>query len=149
MELAALQRSLAWFHMLEVNQVNLYRTQSSLAKDEVTRRMFLKVAEIEARHIDNTLEALLSVGGSPSLFAQIAPMTGMGLGAITGLTLPMALKADIALENRAMEDYHSLICRCDVARVTDVLWSNYLDESLHTEWFKAKLAEDVDKLPAR
>lgn len=146
MELDELRRSLAYFHMLEVNQVNLYNAQAALADTEMDRRMFKKISEIEAGHIDNIREALLSIGGSPTLLSSVAPLAGTGLGTVTGLTLTMALKSNIAIENKAMADYMHLISRCDDERILEVLLSNCLDESLHTEWFKARLADDVDKI---
>lgn len=141
-----LQKTLSWFHALEVNQVSLYKAQAALAHSDVDRRMLLKVADIEQGHVVNTLRALRDLGGSPSALSVVAPITGVGLGAVTGMTLEMALRSDIAIENKAMSDYQEAIAKCDNDAVLEVLWGNYLDESLHTEWFKSRLAQNVDKV---
>lgn len=149
MEINALKRSLAWFHILEVNQVALYKAQASLTDNEIDRRLLLKVAEIESTHIANIHEALLSIGASPSFFSSITPPLGTGLGVLTRITLPLAYKSDIILENRAMEDYQKLISKCENDKILNILWSNYLDESLHTEWFKNRVENSIDKVPSR
>jgi hypothetical protein len=52
----------------------------------------------------------------------------------------------MAIENKAMSGYQEAISKCDDDAVLEVLWGNYLDESLHTEWFKSRRAQDVDKV---
>lgn len=37
-----LRQSLAWFHMLEANQVALYKAQAMLADNPIERRVFMK-----------------------------------------------------------------------------------------------------------
>ena len=139
-------KSLQWFHALEVNQVALYGVQARMAREEADRRLLERVGDIEAGHVRNLSEKLKELGGRPSLLSAISPTTGAVLGAITGLSLAAVLRANIIIENKAMADYKRLIDRCSREDVVDLLWSNYLDESLHTEWFKARIAGDVDKV---
>jgi bacterioferritin len=142
----SLKKALQWFYALEVNQVALYKMQAALAAREVDKRMFAKAAEIEAAHVENMLTALRRRGWEPVPFTPLAQATGAAAGLLTGMKLQLALQADIRLENRAMRDYLQLIAACPDGRLRETLWSNCLDESLHTEWFKSRLREEVDQL---
>jgi rubrerythrin len=146
-DLQGLKRSLQLFHALEVHQVALYRAQAALGGDEVDKRMFTKAAEVETGHVQNIHAALVSRGWAPLLWAPAAWVIGSCVGLLKNASFNLALRTDIALENKAMEHYLTFIESCDDEALKDVLWSNYLDESLHTEWFKARLAQDVDQIP--
>jgi bacterioferritin len=147
MRINTLRGMLTWFYMLEMNQVALYKAQAFLAEHDLDKRMFTKAAEIEATHVENMLAALRKRGWEVSKYTRVAALTGLCGGTLTGISLAVALRANIALENRAMADYKWLIQRSDDPELCETLWSNCLDESLHTEWFKARLKHDVDKLP--
>ncbi|HHT28523.1 MAG TPA: ferritin-like domain-containing protein [Firmicutes bacterium] len=147
MRINTLRGMLTWFYMLEMNQVTLYKAQAFLAEHDLDRRMFTKAAEIEAGHVDNIAAALRRRGWEVSGITRVAALTGLCGGTLTGLSLHVALRANIALENKAMADYKWLIERCDDPELCETLWSNCLDESLHTEWFKARLQRDIDQLP--
>jgi len=149
LDLNRLRRTLRWFYILEVNQVALYKVQARLTAEEVDKRLYFKAAEIESGHVRNILGALTHFGGRPGLLALLAPLTGAIAGALTSLfNNKITLRVDIALENRAMTDYLNFIRTCPHQSLREILWSNCLDESLHNEWFKARLRGDIDKLSA-
>lgn len=147
MRINTLRGMLTWFYMLELSQEALYKAQAFLAENELDQRMFTKAAEIESAHVKNIRAALLRYGWRAPAITHMATLVGLCGGTLTGLNLIVALRANIVLENKAMADYKWLIERCHDQELRETLWSNCLDESLHAEWFKARLHRDIDKLP--
>lgn len=144
METEDVIRRLNWFYMLEINQVELYRGQSRQVDDLYVKIILERVAEIEYGHVENIRQKILALGGKPTLLGEtIAPLTGKAAGLVTGVAgLVSLLKADIALEEKAMKDYKAFISSAgDDGDLLELLWSNLADEDLHTAWFANKVKE--------
>ncbi|WP_366923061.1 ferritin-like domain-containing protein [Metallumcola ferriviriculae] len=135
---------LNWFYSLELNQVGLYNAQSKTIDDIYIKRTLERVASIEQQHVDNVADKIKELGGRPtSIGAVIAPFTGKTAGNITGWSgVINLLKANIKLEQKAMADYKDFILKAASDQsLFDLLWSNLIDEDLHSAWFTNKVAE--------
>jgi bacterioferritin len=138
---------LNWFYSLELNQVDLYKSQSITFKDTYHSKVFKRIAAIEQQHVDNIAEQIKILGGSPTLLGDlIAPITGSLGGTIISLTgIEETLKVNIALEQKAMKDYEDFIHHIKTENndmdLLNLLQSNYVDEDLHTAWFKDYLTK--------
>lgn len=144
METKTLITRLNWFYSLETQQVRLYTEQSKAAPDMYSRKALERIAAIEQGHVDNIGAAITRLGGTPTLMGE---MLGSALGAIMGKASGAAglidlLKLDISLEEKAMRDYKDLILKVGRDReLFETLWSNLIDEDIHTAWFANKLRE--------
>lgn len=154
MDTRALIAQLNWFYSLEAQQVRLYTEQSKAAPDMYSRKGLERVAAIEQGHVDNIGATITRLGGNPTLMGEVlASAMGTVVGKASGAAgLIDVLKLDISLEEKAMRDYKRLILK--VGRDQDlfeILWSNLIDEDIHTAWFANKLAEleRVERLRAR
>lgn len=128
---------LNWFYSLEQSQVELYSTQAKRVKDNYLSRALDRFAVIEQQHVDNLAEFIKNLGGKPtSLGDVVAPLVGKTLGSLLGLTNhKLMLQTNIVLESKAMEDYKKLLGQIgDQGNLTMTLWSNLIDEDLHTRW---------------
>lgn len=136
-------RTLNWFYSLELNQVDLYTAQSKHFEDQYIARTLARVAVIEQQHVDNIADLIKNFGKTPTRIGDtIAPITGKVAGkAVSAAGLAATLRINIKLEQKAMEDYANFISRVNDQDLIDLLWSNYIDEDLHTSWFAAKLKE--------
>ncbi len=137
-------RKLNWFYSLELNQVSLYTTQAKNVDDIYLKRALQRVAVIEQRHVDNIADKFKQYGKEPTLIGElIAPITGDIAGMITGKSgIIRLLKADIALEQKAMADYKDFILKAGKDQdLFDLLWDHLIDEDLHTAWFSNKVRE--------
>lgn len=132
---------LNWFYSLELNQVDLYHSQSKAFQGSYHSRVFERIAYIEQQHADDIGAKIKELGGKPSpLRDLIAPI----LGSIEGILLPIAglentLKVNILLEQKAMQDYDNLIKSIELKQNQDLLnllKDNYVDEDLHMVWFR-------------
>lgn len=140
-------RSLNWFYTLEIEQVDLYKTQARSATDIYLQQVLARVAEIEQEHVINLEAEIRRRGATPTrLGAIIAPVLGMVAGTLLNWTNPRTvLRTNITLEEKAMADYKGLILRTGEEPLLDLLWSHLIDEDLHTAWFSNKLKE-LDRL---
>ena len=137
-------KKLNWFYSLEVNQVDLYTMQSKHVSDIYIRQVLRRVAEIEADHVKNIGDKIRQLGGKPTIIGEkLAPLTGKVAGFATGVAGTISLlKADIALEERAMQEYKGFILTTGPDQhLFELLWGNLIDEDLHTAWFTNKLKE--------
>lgn len=137
---------LNWFYTLEINQVDMYTAQARAMEniDIYLAKTFARIASIEQQHVDNLANEIKKRGAQPTKLGDVvSPLLGKLAGSITGLLGPkMMLKADITLEEKAMQDYKNLIVHIGEDRhLFDILWDNLLDEDLHTAWFANKLKE--------
>ena len=139
---------LNWFYSLELNQVDLYKQQSKSFPDEYAGLVFEKLAEIEQTHVDNISAKIIELGASPTKIGDVlSPIVGSIAGKLIGMTdLDEVLKINILIEQKAMRDYKELInsLRRSLYSSDDLLkllTQNFIDENLHTEWFKTKLSE--------
>lgn len=144
MDTKALIARLNWFYSLEVEQVRLYTEQSKAAPDMYSRKVLERVAAIEQGHVDNIGATITRLGGTPTLVGEVlASAFGVVMGKASGAAgLIDLLKLDISLEEKAMRDYKDLILK--VGRDQDLfetLWSNLIDEDIHTAWFANKVKE--------
>ncbi|MBS4030590.1 MAG: ferritin-like domain-containing protein [Clostridiales bacterium] len=137
-------KKLNWFYSLEVNQVDLYTIQSKHTSDIYIKQVLRRVAEIEADHVKNISDKIRELGGKPTIIGEnLATLTGKVAGFATGVAGTIALlKADIDLEEKAMKDYKDFILEAGPdEHLFELLWSNLIDEDLHTAWFTNKLKE--------
>ncbi|MBC7325967.1 MAG: ferritin-like domain-containing protein [Moorella sp. (in: Bacteria)] len=150
MDEKALMRSLNWFYSLEVEQVDLYRTQARAATDIYLQQVLTRVAAIEQEHVLNLEAEIRRRGATPTrLGSVIAPLLGTAAGTILNWTRSRTvLWANITLEEKAIADYKRLILKVAERSLFDLLWSHLIDEDLHTAWFSNKLKE-LDSLARR
>lgn len=57
---------LNWFFNLELNQVDLYTSQSKHSHDPYVKIAFERIAYIEQQHVDNIADKIKELGGSPA-----------------------------------------------------------------------------------
>lgn len=144
LEEKAIIGKLNWFYSLEMNQVDLYTAQSKSVDDVYLKRTLERVAVIEEGHVINISDMIKQYGGKPTVIGEIAgPITGKIAGGITGIAgVVNLLKADIALEKKAMSDYKEFLLQAgNHPELVDLLWSNLIDEDLHTAWFSNKIKD--------
>ena len=135
---------LNWFYSLEMNQVDLYTMQSKQVDDIYIKKVLERVAEIEYGHVENIRDKIRQLGGKPSHLGEaLAPVTGKIAGFLSTWPGTMAvLKADIALEEKAMKDYRDFIIKAGNDQdLFTLLWGHLVDEDLHTAWFANKVKE--------
>jgi bacterioferritin len=137
---------LNWFYSLELNQVDLYNAQSKTFKGRYSGLVFERSAVIEQQHVDNIGAAIKQLGGNPTVLGDIlSPIIGRIAGELISFTgLEDTLMINIMIEQKAMKDYNSLIEKLHYENYTDkdlikTLQYNFIDEHLHTEWFRTKL----------
>lgn len=131
-------QKLNWFYSLEMNQVDLYYAQSKKVDDTYLKKTLERVAVIEDQHVKNISDMIRQYGGVPTVLGEyVAPLTGKIAGEIIGRSgIRKLLMANIALENKAMKDYRDFILQAvDRPELYELLWSNLIDEDLHTAWF--------------
>lgn len=139
---------LNWFYNLELNQVDLYKAQSTTFQDPYLKLVYQRIASIEQKHVDNISAEIEKSGGTPSKIGDvIAPIIGHIAGKVLSTAgLENALKANILLEQKAMKDYKSLIKAVEDNNLGDdiikTLQNNLIDEDLHTAWFIHHLNEE-------
>lgn len=139
---------LNWFFSLELNQVDLYKSQSKAFANEYAGIVFDRIASIEQGHVENISAKIKELGGSPTVIGDIlSPIVGSLAGRLTALTgLEEVLKINTMIEQKAMKDYRELLTSLRQSYYASkdlmkLLENNFIDENLHTEWFKSKLSE--------
>jgi bacterioferritin len=152
MDTEQLVSKLNWFYSLEINQVDLYQAQSKSFSDLYSGLIFERVSAIEQGHVDNIKETIKRLGGTPTkLGAVISPIIGTIGGTVIGLAgINKVLRANIAIEEKAMEDYKNLIKILEKDERTDkdlikLLKFNFIDEHLHVALFQAQLNDLINK----
>lgn len=135
---------LNWFYSFELNQVDLYTSQSSSTEDDYISLAFERIAYIEQQHVDNIADKIKELGGKPTMLGDvIAPIVGKTVGKILDLSgIENLLKVNILLEQKAIQDYKDLIHRIRGKyddEVINILQSNLIDEDLHAAWFNNQL----------
>ena len=137
---------LNWFYSLELNQVDLYNAQSKAFKGRYSGLVFERCAYIEQNHVDNIGEKIKELGGKPTVLGDIiSPLIGKVAGELIAMTgLEDTLAINIMIEQKAMQDYNNLIERLlqdnsDDLELIKILQDNFVDEHLHTEWFRTKI----------
>lgn len=139
---------LNWFYSLELNQVDLYNSQSKTFKNshQYASIVFERVASIEQQHVENIADKIRQIGGTPSKLGDVLfPIMGKFAGTVLSLSgLENTLKANIFIEHKAMEDYSNLIKDVDKYFQDDellkILKSNYVDEDLHSALFSKEVS---------
>jgi len=139
---------LNWFFSLELNQVDLYLAQSKAFSNEYAGLVFERLASIEQGHVDNIEAKIKELGAVPTLIGDVvAPLIGNLAGKVIGSAkLEEVLKVNTMIEQKAMKDYKDLIHNLQNSyygskNLISLLQHNFIDENLHTEWFKTKLSE--------
>lgn len=134
---------LNWFYSLEINQVEIYKSQSERFQGEYAGQVFERVAIIEEGHVENIADKIHMLGGTPSVIGEVvSPLIGISIGALSSLTgLENTLHINMQIERKAMEHYKNLI-RDVIAGGEDpqgelckILQHNLVDEHLHTALF--------------
>lgn len=147
MNVKHLVAKLNWFYNLELNQVDLYNSQSKKFKGGYASEVFERVSYIEQQHVDNIAVKIKELGGKPSNLGDvIAPFIGSVGGTLVSMTgLQYTLKINIALEQKAKKDYNNLInhikSQPNSEELMLILKSNYVDEDLHSAWFTQYLTK--------
>ncbi|WP_082789054.1 ferritin-like domain-containing protein [Desulfolucanica intricata] len=134
---------LNWFYNLELHQVDLYTSQAHAVEDIYLAKALSRFATIKQQHVDDMVEAIKQLGAQPiKLGDVISPILGRVVGTLTGaLGVKNLLKLNITLEEKAMKDYKDLILKVDNPHLFEILWSNLIDEDLHSAWMANKLKE--------
>lgn len=139
---------LNWFYSLELNQVDWYTAQSTSFNKHYAGLVFERIAYIEQQHGDNLAHTIKVLGANPSLLGDVlSPIIGSLAGKLISLTgLEEVLKINIMIEQKAMKDYKELIYTLKQKKhassgLIKLLEYNFIDENLHTEWFKSKLSQ--------
>jgi bacterioferritin len=137
---------LNWFYSLELNQVDLYNAQSKAFKGRYTGLVFERSAYIEQNHVDNIGEKIKELGSKPTVLGDmISPIIGKVAGEIVSMAgLEKTLAINIMIEQKAMKDYNDLIEKLhhdnhEDKELLKILQHNFIDEHLHTEWFRTKI----------
>lgn len=136
---------LNWFFNLELNQVDLYMSQSKSFQDTYISSAFERIAYIEQQHVDNIAEKIKEMGRSPSKLGDvIAPIIGGIAGKVISFGgLERVLKTNILIEKKAMQDYRAMIASLKKSsydkELMKILEHNLVDEDLHTAWFEDRL----------
>ncbi len=146
MDTDTLISKLNWFYSLEINQVDLYNAQSKAFKGRYSGIVFERCAFIEQNHVDNIGEKIKELGGKPTVLGDIiSPIIGKVAGELISMTgLEDTLAINIIIEQKAMKDYNDLIEKLYQDDYGDkemikILQHNFVDEHLHTEWFRTKI----------
>jgi len=144
MDTDTLISKLNWFYSLELNQVDLYNAQSKTFKGRYSGIVFERCAYIEQNHVDNIGEKIKELGGKPTVLGDIiSPIIGKVAGELISMTgLEDTLAINIMIEQKAMKDYNDLIEKVQQhgdKELTRILQHNFVDEHLHTEWFRTKI----------
>lgn len=146
MDTDTLISKLNWFYSLELNQVDLYNAQSKAFKGRYSGIVFERCAYIEQNHVDNIGEKIKELGGKPTVLGDIiSPIIGKVAGELISMTgLEDTLAINILIEQKAMKDYNDLIMKLHQDKYVDkeltrILQHNFVDEHLHTEWFRTKI----------
>jgi len=146
LDTGALISRLNWFYSLELNQVDLYNAQSKAFKGRYSGIVFERCAYIEQNHVDNIGEIIKELGGEPAVIGDIiSPIIGKVAGELISMTgLEDTLAINILIEQKAMTDYNDLIEKLHQDNNSDteiirILQHNFVDEHLHTEWFRTKI----------
>ncbi|MFW5976527.1 MAG: ferritin-like domain-containing protein [Bacillota bacterium] len=137
-------KKLNWFYTLELTQVDLYTAQSKMVQDKYIKNTLKRVAVIEQQHVDNIADKIKKLGGKPIVIADItAPLLGKLAGTVIGKSgVINMMKINIVLEKKAMSDYKKFIAKTvGESSLSSILWSNLIDEDLHTSWFDSKIKQ--------
>ena len=137
---------LNWFYTLELNQVDLYKAQSKAFKGSYSGLVFERCSGIEQNHADKLREKIVALGGKPTALGDvISPIVGKVVGELIAMTgLEDTLAINIMLEQKAMTDYNDLMEKLQQDQfgdimLTTILQHNFVDENLHTEWFRTQI----------
>ncbi|MGI6451556.1 MAG: demethoxyubiquinone hydroxylase family protein [Desulfitobacteriia bacterium] len=148
MDKKSLLKRLNWFFSLELNQVDLYKAQSKAFAEEYAGLVFERLSLIEQGHVENIGAKIKEMGANPTVIGDvISPLIGHTAGkAIGKMSLAEVLKINTMIEQKAMKDYKTLINELKESyygskELIKLLQQNFIDENLHTEWFKTKLSE--------
>jgi bacterioferritin len=132
---------LNWFYSLEATQVDNYVAQSKMVQDRYISLALTRFACIEQTHVDNITEQIRRLGCEPTQSREaISSSIGKLIGSVTPSTgIINMLKLDVAFEQKAKTDYKKLIDEVTDKELLQTLWSNLVDEDLHTAWMLDKI----------
>jgi len=146
MDKETLISKLNWFYSLELNQVDYYNAQSKAFTGRYSGLVLERCAYIEQNHVDNIGDKIKALGGKPTVLGDIiSPIIGRMAGDLISMSgLEDTLAINIMIEQKAMNDYNDLLEKLLQDQTEDlelvkILQSNFVDEHLHTEWFRTKI----------
>jgi len=127
-------------YVLELTQVDNYIAQAKLIEDQYIARALERFSFIEQQHVDNIAAQLKRFDAVPNKTGDMmAPWIGKIMGNVLGASgVFLLLEINSAIEQKAMSDYKQLIAQVDDADLLETLWSNLIDEDLHTAWMLNK-----------
>ncbi|AEE96597.1 ferritin-like domain-containing protein [Mahella australiensis] len=136
MDQQAIVDKLNWFYALELTQIDNYTAQAEFVSDQYVSQALKRFASIEQQHADNIAAQMKRFDAIPGKAGNIlAPQLGKVLGNILGASgIFLLLKTNVAIEQKAMSDYKDFIAEINDAELLKVLWSNLIDEDLHSAW---------------
>lgn len=133
-------------YTLEVQQINTYLIQSRSVEDIYISKTLGRIAEMEQNHANAIGEKIRSLGGTPTVVGHvIGSLSGALAGNLTSrASLVNMFTVNIALEEKAMADYKSLILKVGEEGLFNLFWAHLVEEDLHTAWFSNKMEQMRD-----
>ena len=137
---------LNWFYTLELNQVDWYLSQHAGFPGSYESLVFQRTSLIEQEHVDNIAAQIKKLQGTPTKIGDVlSPILGRVAGSLLSISgIKNVLKANILIEQKAMNDYTELIntIQDDFGpELKRVLQFNMVDEDTHTAWFAMRLSD--------
>lgn len=132
---------LNWFYSLEVTQVDNYIAQSKTISNPYISLALARFACIEQEHVDNLAAYIKDLGEEPTASRDaVSSYLGKLVGHLTPSTgLINMLRINVAVEQKAKTDYRKLINEVKEPKLLSLLWSNFVDEDLHTSWMEEQI----------
>ncbi|MHB9093671.1 MAG: demethoxyubiquinone hydroxylase family protein [Eubacteriales bacterium] len=126
----------------EHGHLSLYEGQRKIVEDENISNVFDRFKHLEEEHAEKVLWVFKELGAKPSNLYKVSDF----LGEVAGITSKLAgvkniLKADLAVEKKAIEGYQKLIAQIKDDRIADRLRENMIDAGLMYLWLKDQLGE--------
>lgn len=139
MKQTKLVRKLKEFYLLERFQVEFYSAQLSTSENEYYKQAFAKMVQVENGHAEFFAQKLTEENAKPpTVTGSVFKLAGRLLGESVELAGTInTCRLGVALENKAVEMYHSFIIQGWAD--TDLrhgLMEYLLDEEFHTLWMK-------------
>lgn len=138
------------FHVLEIYQVDFYKSQIKSLEEPRIKKAFERFVIREKEHTDYFAQKLNELGSSPPkvispAFAAAGFVTGKALDL---LSLKERYKLGVSFENKAVEMYQSFIEMSaedpQLNELNNHLWHFMIDEEEHQFWFKEQLSQIIN-----
>ena len=145
MKRTELIKALNYFLFLEMQQVELYGSQSKSTDDKMLAKVLNYFKETEQQHVDNLNQLIKKLGGTPSSSYKYAgyaagegtKMVGSAFAKYT--RVENMLKVNLFGENQAIKDYKKLIKKVHHPQIKDLLIEHLIEEELHSSWMEKRI----------